>query len=366
MTPIRSLLEIYHHVHLSDLFAGRWFDEIARGWLQRDQRKEGSKLRLVRGAENRTEEARRLVRRACAGAAVLATGAATINTGAGVVTANTSGAAAPIVLPIAGLSTAADTMTRVLVHLRMAQNLLDLYGVSEDPEELDELGRLLALGYGLEPPVNGTDRGRALLEHLMRLEWTEAARVIGAGLLSESVLRNTFPFINLLASPLWSLKVTRDLAHMIEGYARHRRVLDDAYAQMEETSPEAVEVFLAGLWFVFTADGRLTREEAAIMSRLLRRQTPAVRQRLMGVFGRFDGADDWFGRLAELDPVVRAPLLHGLELAAAADSRINAQERDVLHRAAAALRQPLDDAELDTMAARLAAETAHPHQPHPA
>jgi hypothetical protein len=268
-----------------------------------------------------------------------------------------------VAVPIAGLTTISEMVTRSLLHLGLTRDLLLLHGVHLEIGDLDDLARLLELGVALqrldthsrEDEAAHTEDRRELIERLLRTDWNETSSTIGSGLFGEGLLRNSFPFVGMLVSPLWSIKITRQLADTVLGYARHRRVLDEPYRHLEERAPNAVEVFLLGLWFVFTADGPLDRSEAATLARLLRRQAPPVRQRILGAIG--EGVDGWLGRLADLDPNVRAPLLHALELAAAADARINDAERDVLHRAAGALRQPLDDGELDTMYTRLVTES---------
>ena len=93
---------------------------------------------------------------------------------------------------------------------------------------------------------------------------------------------------------------------------------------------------LEGLWFIFTADGKLTPEEAAFLAYMLRKLDPLRRR---AVIARFvEDELDWTLRIgAEVGPRVRDVFLPVLEVAAAVDKEVSLPERKVLRRAAQAL-----------------------------
>jgi hypothetical protein len=63
---------------------------------------------------------------------------------------------------------------------------------------------------------------------------------------------------------------------------------------------------------------------------------------------------DWLARLRALPESARTPVLRVLEIAAAADTEVQATERRILAHAAEAVQRTVDDAALDSLARQFA------------
>ena len=102
-----------------------------------------------------------------------------------------------------------------------------------------------------------------------------------------------------------------------------------------------------GLWFLFSADGRLSPEETGVLAYLVR-LLPADEQ--AAVMARFvEDEHDWLQRLGELPENERDDFFHALEIAATVDKVVTQPERRILRGAARALGQKYDDARIERM-----------------
>ncbi|AGP35893.1 hypothetical protein BE04_09320 [Sorangium cellulosum] len=102
--------------------------------------------------------------------------------------------------------------------------------------------------------------------------------------------------------------MTRRLGDTGRRYLRYRRALDGALCD-EALRPHLDRLF-DGLWFIFTADGRLKPEETALLAAVLRQLPASARA---GLNERL--ADDiaWIEGLRGVPEGARAPLLCALE-----------------------------------------------------
>ncbi|HSO00212.1 MAG TPA: hypothetical protein VLS89_18095, partial [Candidatus Nanopelagicales bacterium] len=213
------------------------------------------------------------------------------------------------------------------------------------PDDPSDLWSLLALSLGPSAARRGGGTPAQQLRGLTRSEATVIGRRLGVRLLGEGLLRNAVPFIDVIASSSTNWALTRRLGDTVRRYARYRRAFDDAIAAHEELS-RRLDLLVPGVWFLFTADGPPSSEEAALLASLLRRCDPAFLTRLEEAL-----ADDvdWLGRLSELPESARPAFYYALEVAAAADKRISLRERRLLEHAAEALGVAADETHVDRM-----------------
>jgi uncharacterized tellurite resistance protein B-like protein len=97
-----------------------------------------------------------------------------------------------------------------------------------------------------------------------------------------------------------------------------------------------LDLVIEGLWFIFSADGKLDPEEITFLDHMLKKLDPITRK---AVTNRFvEDELDWVVRIRTQVPEdLRDTFLHVLEVAAAVDKEVGLPERKILRRAAHAL-----------------------------
>jgi hypothetical protein len=126
----------------------------------------------------------------------------------------------------------------------------------------------------------------------------------------------------------------------------------DALARAKVAWPAYIDLVIEGMWFIFSADGALSPEEAAMLAHMLRELEPAVRRDVMSRF--VDDERDWIERArTRLPQEVREPFFHTLEVAAALDKKIFAPERKILSRVAEAFGRSWNASNVERLIAEL-------------
>ena len=172
---------------------------------------------------------------------------------------------------------------------------------------------------------------------------------LGKRVLGESVARNLLPVLGIATSAVTNYLVTRKLGDTVRRYMRYRRALHDALEHASDECHEYLDLLVEGVWFVFSADGKLTPEEVGTLAHLLQRLPAGERA---AVEARFvEDELEWADRIERLPETVRDEFLHALEVAAAVDKHVGLPERKILRRAAHHLGRPFDRARIDRMIA---------------
>jgi hypothetical protein len=133
-------------------------------------------------------------------------------------------------------------------------------------------------------------------------------------------------------------------------YARGRRALDDAFAEVQKVAPDATQLLIEGVWFVFTSDGTLDSHEAALLSHFVHGEARESRGAL--VRRMRDDETGWLARLEQMPHAARAPFMRALETAAALDTEVHDTERALLASAAQRLGEATNMDALEAMAGR--------------
>jgi hypothetical protein len=246
-----------------------------------------------------------------------------------------------VAVPAAAVALGVEVLARLGVHLNMVCAIADLYELTFDAADPADLWAILSLSFGPEAtPANPPRAGEQLI-HLAGMKAEEVAGQVGKWIAGESLARNAVPFLNILTSSATSFLVTRRLGDNARRYARYRRAFEDVFAE-EPRLVAHLDLIIEGVWFLFTADGRLEPEESALLASLMRRCEPSQYDRIV-----VDLADDigWVARLPAIPDGLRDPFLRLLAVAAAVDKRATLRERRLLDHAARALgRRPDYDA----------------------
>jgi hypothetical protein len=185
------------------------------------------------------------------------------------------------------------------------------------------------------------------VHRVMHVEGEEVGETIGRRLVGESVLRNIMPVASLATSSVSNWRMTRRVGDTIRRYMRYHRAIADAVADAEGRCRAVLDLLVEGCWYIFTADGRLLPEEAAILANFLRKM-PVIERAL--VVKRFtDDEYEWAERIQAVPEETRDAFLRALEVAAAVDKAVSVPERKILRRAARKLGRTFDIARVEKM-----------------
>jgi hypothetical protein len=326
---------------------GGWFVRLAVAHLRkRDaQRRAGMKTLATNGTE--AERARAAIRLACVKCAFTGAAAGGVTTAAELMTAEAQGLAALATVPAAAIAIGSEMVFRAIVHLDLTWDLAEIFGVPFD-SDTTAFWRLYALAFHTADHAEGTnDPGRLLLQSVLHLTGDEVGAGIGSKLLGESVLRNIVPGVAIASSSIANWVMTRRLGDTVRRTMRYHRAFRDAMWDAGRHCAAHRVLLAEGLWFLFTADGRLSPEETAALAVLVRTLTPEEASEAIAHFVEDD--HDWQQRIGQLPENERDPFLHALEVAATVDNVVSLPERKILRGAARVPGRSYDEARIGRM-----------------
>ncbi len=183
---------------------------------------------------------------------------------------------------------------------------------------------------------------------MTHVEGEDIGEKIGSRVLGESVMRNIVPVVGIFSSAITNYLTTRRLGDTVRRYMRYQHALgsEGAYASIHCSAH--LDLVIEGLWFIFSADGKLTPEETAFLGHMLKKLDPVSRR---AVTARFvEDELDWTFRIkAEVPESMRDAFFHLLEVAAAVDKEVGLPERKILRRAAHALGREFSEERIKRM-----------------
>jgi hypothetical protein len=283
------------------------------------------------------DRALQIIRTACMKAAFTGAASGLLTTSATVVTTETVGWAAFITVPAAGLGIGGEMFYRSVVHLEMTCDLGEVFGVPFDPEDPGELWRVYALAFNTHDH-DEEDPGNELVHKVAEAEGEQVGEAIGGKLLGETVLRNLLPFVGIATSSIQNWRVTKRLGDTVRRYVRYQRALRDSLARDERVCHDYLELVVEGFWFIFTADGHLAEEEAAVLAHLYDGFSTEKKAEIKARF--ISDETGFLARCKALPENVKDAYLHALEVAAAVDKEFTLPEQKLLERVAHALGRP--------------------------
>jgi hypothetical protein len=337
LSKISSFLgQLQRDIHLRDVRTGLWFTKVLTAYVELYETNRQRVSLFTLSAAERDAVAQQLTQRAALITALAGAGAAGGVTAASIATAETSGLAAPLVLPLAGAGMVGELLLRSIMHLKLACELADLYGVPFVPGGETELIRLYALAVHAEMHQTENDPGRGLVERVLHLQDSGGlGKLIASGLVGETLLRNAVPFADVVVSSFRNWQLTKQVGTFVQGYVSRRTPLDAAIAAVRERSPQSIDLVLEGVWFIFIGDGRLTGIETALLAHLMRKQHSP--DELTTHFVSDEAG--WLERLRQMDPDLetRGLVLHALQVAALIEAPMAPAELEILRHASSAL-----------------------------
>jgi hypothetical protein len=338
-----NLREVLQSVGRGEGARKTWFTRLVTAYLSY---RDGRKTAASTGAGTESERALAVIRAACIKSAVGGAASGMILTGATLVTADAP-AGALIAVPAAALSIGGEMVARALIHLDMTCDLAEIFGLRFDPENPRDFWQIYGLAFRAHEHQDDDDPGQDLVHRVSEAEAHEIGEKIGHHLLGESVLKNIVPFLGIVTSSATNWKATKQLGDAVRRYLRYRRAIDDAVARAEDLCKDHFDLLIEGLWFVFISDGRLSSEEATLLTSLLDELDPVTRA---AVERRIDTDEsDWLVRLGTLPDALREPFYYALEVAAAVDKTVSLPEEKILARAAVTLERQVDMRRVERM-----------------
>jgi hypothetical protein len=343
-----------------DMRLGTWFSRLAGLYLERRaQRPSVSAVDL--GEAGRKHAAERIIRRAGWRSSAAGAAAGGVSTGTAVAIAELGAIGALAGIPATVLAIGGEMLYRALIHIEMCCDLGELYGIEFRADDPSDLWRLYALAF--ESGRGVVERPRFEVQRMMESESKEPSDVISNELLVESVLQNVLPVFGIGASAWRNWKVTLHVGKTVHCYVRFRRNRREAFAAHESAWRAYLELIIESFWHVFTADGRISDEEVAILANYVERLTPDGRTRVLERF--VDDEAGWLERLAAVPEADRDVVMHAMEHAATADMRVLPPERKLLERAARQLGRELDMERVRAMVEALSSRDVGQVHPHP-
>lgn len=324
-----------------------WFMKLVQGRLAKR-----AALDVPKIASGDPRARDRAIRAAAIKAALSGATAGMVSTGASLATAQTEGIAGLVAIPVAALAMGADSVVRSVVQVELSWDLAVSYGVPFDAKDEEDVWRLYALAFGTHDHEDKEDAGADLVERVGHVDAEEIGEQIGHKVLGESVLRNIVPVLGIAISAVTNYVRTRKFGETLRRYMRYQRALGDALDQVTTECSSQTELLIEGIWFLFSADGKLLPEEAAVLASRMRSLDPVTKQALTARF--VEDEADWLDRIGRGVPKEKsAAFFEGLEVAAVVDKMVGLPERRILRAAARALGVPFRPERLERMIAQL-------------
>ena len=330
---------------------GGWYTKLVVHYMRRNTAE-----RAAREASGRVERAEsphvlalRAIRNASIKSAISGALCGAVSTAATIFTAETEGIGGIVAGPAAALAIGGEMILRTVLHVGLTCELAEIFDVEIDPNDEDDLWRLYALTFKThEHDEQSEDPGQELVGEVTHVEGEKVGEQIGGRVLGESVMRNIVPVFGIVASAVTNYLMTRRLGDTARRYMRYQHALGTESAHAAEACRHQLDLLLEGLWFIFSADGKLTPEEAAFLAHMLKKLDPLRRRAVLARI--VEDELDWTLRIqAEVPEHLRDTFLHVLEIAAAVDKEVGLPERKILRRAAQALGREFSQERIDKM-----------------
>jgi hypothetical protein len=330
---------------------GGWYTKLVAHYVRKNVARRAARQAGL--AENPHERALVAIRRACWKSALSGALCGTVSTAATVITAETEGIGGLVAGPVAALAIGGEMIFRTILHVGLTCDLAEIFDVEVDADDPVDLWRLYALAFGTHrEDEDAKDPGKELVMEVTHVEGEEIGERIGSRVLGESVMRNIVPVVGIVASAVTNYLMTRRLGDTVRRYMRYQHALDAEGSHASTTCRAHLDLLIEGIWFIFSADGKLTPEETAFLGHMLKKLDPVARR---AVTARFvEDELEWTLRIRqEIPESMRDAFLHTLEVAAAVDKEVALPERKILRRAAHALGREFSEERVKRMIADL-------------
>jgi tellurite resistance protein len=266
---------------------------------------------------------------------------------------------AAVAIPLGVLSVGAEMAYTTALRIDLAFDLASIYGVPFARDDLGEIATLLGMALGVElveeptrhdrPAAPGDTKPWRVVRQMLRDDF---AHRVGRELLQQSVVRNAIPIAGVVLSAAWNQIVLRRYARDVHAAIRQRLATVRACKDVQLGDVRTARTVLDGAWLMATADGNIRHQEALALSTLID-SLPLPARIAVDEASFPDDEEEWFARLAALDPAAHETLTQVLILVASADGELSTPERRFLRRLGRALGREIDLGEVERLVERL-------------
>jgi hypothetical protein len=274
---------------------------------------------------------------------------------------------AAITIPVGIAALVVETGYTVRLQTRTAYDLCNLYGLSVDPDDPEDIQEIFAMGMGIKA---GEWTGNALQRLVPSVAMQQARGFMRTGLirrkfqnwasknlsrsiarryLSEKFLLSAFvPYISILLAGGWNYYFTKGLGRMVQARVRGRGMGIEYIHDIQIPSQARPELLLASALNIMRADSRQSENELAAYKELaagLRKLHPDFVPENLG--SQWDDADYWLVKIANVeDEETRKAVYAIAETMTIVDGQVGRKEEKRLKQIAKLVGTQVDTARL--------------------
>ncbi len=89
-------------------------------------------------------------------------------------------------------------------------------------------------------------------------------------------MRNIVPVLGIFTSAVTNYLMTRRLGDTVRRYMRYQHALDAEGSYASDHCHAVLDLVIEGMWFIFSADGKLEPEETAFLGHMLKKLDPVA------------------------------------------------------------------------------------------
>jgi uncharacterized tellurite resistance protein B-like protein len=228
---------------------------------------------------------------------------------------------AAITIPVGIAALAVETGYTVRLQTRTAYDLCNLYGLSVDPDDPEDVQEIFAMGMGIKAgeltgnalqrlaPGVAMQQARSFMRTgLIRRKFQDWAkknlsREIARRYLSEKFLLSAvIPYISILLAGGWNYYFTKGLGRMVQARVRGRGMGIEYIRDIQIPVQARPELLLASALNIMGADSRQSENELAAYKELaagLRKLHPDFVPESLG--SQWGDADNWLAKIASVE-----------------------------------------------------------------
>lgn len=278
---------------------------------------------------------------------------------------------AAITIPVGIAAFAAELSYTVKLQIRTAYDLCNLYGLSVDPDDPEDVQEIFAMGMGIKA---GEWTGNALQRLAPGIAMQQARGFMRAGLirrkfqdwaskslsrafarryLTEKILLTAVvPGISIILAGGWNYYFTKGLARTVQSRVRGRGMGIEYIREIQIPVQARPELLLASALKIMKADPRTSENELAAYRELaagLRKLHPDFVPENLG--SQWDDADYWLAKIANVEDEETRKAVYAIsETMAIVDGRVGRKEVKRLKQIAKLVGTQVDTARLKVRA----------------
>ncbi|MFT3893108.1 MAG: EcsC family protein [Anaerolineales bacterium] len=271
-----------------------------------------------------------------------------------------------ITIPVGIAAFAVETGYTIRLQIRTAYDLCNLYGLSVNPDNPEDVQEIFAMGMGIKageltgsalqrlaPAVAEQQARRLMRKGLVRRrfqDWVEKklSSTIANRYLSEKFLLGAVPWISVLLAAGWNYYFTKGLGRTVQARVRGRGMGMEYIRDIQIPVQAKPELLLASALNIMGADSRVSENELSAYKELaagLRKLHPDFVPEQLG--SQWGDADNWLAKVASVeDEEIRKAVYAISETMTILDGRVGRKEVKRLKQIAQLVGTQVDEARL--------------------